>query len=939
MDAYDRVATGSGPEIAVVLGESGLGKTRLVQEFFARLSRGVDAEGEGGYWPDRLVRDANNLKVNPDPADCNPSRVADMRFLWWGIRMLDRSGHNAGLGGLSDSVALLRAHLEPFARARLVSGRIKDAAKSAALDVAIEIGNLFTFGLLGLGKLGIDHAGEWKSIRDDHLSLAGLSAADEEGRQRESLVELVLADLDALFDANGEKGLRLPAIILVDDAQWLSGDETTRIFVARVMAMAKERGWPLLLIATHWEREWHEHFADSRADTLAAMARQFTGDGWQPIRLGREPDLAVMIESGFPGLTPAQVQLLLEKAGGNPRLLDEMLRFLKRKKGFFENRDSASALSERGISDISGRTFGLHDLVADRLACSPESVRRLTGLAGLQGNRFLERLLIDPERIGERDYKADGLSLAISPHSLVAPVGNTVYEFTQPVYREVSLEQLSDLLDEDDARELIVARFLELAGPQGRFEALDAAEHEAAWLVGPELLSRDRTMSAQETVIAVRCYRRAIDAFYERHDNAGTAGLLERTASLIETMDGAPPAEIAEDMHRMLLIALREQLPKLCHRLTSVIDKNWDLIVAGDDKEAFAISLINRMCRAAASYGDREAAMIFAQRLVQLVAAATDAQKEEAGGISYEFALAVLAWHQCTAGATQEARASADAVFDALSNATADDAAALLGQLGALTYISMAYGKMMEWRAGTACCRIALEKLDASGELFDQEQRLVSVASLQSLLGTLLVNHKQMAEALEASEAALKARRQLLEDKPSHTNRSNAFSLISRLGRLYRTQGSFERSFELTGEALKLAREMAKAVPSRTNRLRLANAEIDAGDHLIARKSMNNGFRYYREALDTSRKLYREEPCAQTSVPLIGSLNRCALGYEREGDLDQAHSLLKEALEILIATGQEGRAPDSYEQLVNSQKDNIARLQAKMRNEAEGQPE
>ncbi len=79
--AYRRVEAGEGPEVAVVLGESGLGKTRLVQEFFARLSSGVDAAGEGGYWPDRLVRDGNNLKINPDPRECNPGGAANMRFL------------------------------------------------------------------------------------------------------------------------------------------------------------------------------------------------------------------------------------------------------------------------------------------------------------------------------------------------------------------------------------------------------------------------------------------------------------------------------------------------------------------------------------------------------------------------------------------------------------------------------------------------------------------------------------------------------------------------------------------------------------------------------------------------------------------------------------------------------------------------------------------
>lgn len=529
MAAYDRVAAGSGPEIAVVLGESGLGKTRLVQEFFARLSSGVDAAGDGGYWPDRLVRDANNLKINPDPADCNRSHVADMRFLWWGIRMLDRSGHNAGMGGLSETVSLLRAHLEPFARARLTVSRIKGAAKSAALDVAIEIGNLFTFGLLGLGKLGLDHVSEWKSIADERRSLDGFDLGAETERQRDSLVDIVLADLGALFDTGEDKGERLPAIVLLDDAQWLSGDETTRTFVARLLHRARADGWPLLVVATHWEKEWYEHAAADDGLDFASLARGFAPEGWEPLKLGREPDLAGMIRAGFPGLAPEQVNLLLRKADGNPRLLDEILRHMLRKPRLFEGRDRTRLLSSQGERTIETQTFALHDLVDERLAASPPSVRYALGLASLQGDRFLEQLIaLTAESVSEQ-VPADGIALAENPHCMIAGQGDGIFDFAQRVFLEVASEQLDDFVDAADARDALRDVVVALAGAEANYARLEPFSRPTARRIAIVILADPAiALDEHEADCLAWCYFWSSEEAFRRGEQVEALQIAER---------------------------------------------------------------------------------------------------------------------------------------------------------------------------------------------------------------------------------------------------------------------------------------------------------------------------------------------------------------------------------------------------------------------------
>ena len=79
--AWQRAKTGQ-PQLLVLLGETGLGKTRIVQEFYRWLSRS-DQEDPDGYWPDTLAV-GKSLDLNPPAATVNIQ--ATIPWLWWGMR-------------------------------------------------------------------------------------------------------------------------------------------------------------------------------------------------------------------------------------------------------------------------------------------------------------------------------------------------------------------------------------------------------------------------------------------------------------------------------------------------------------------------------------------------------------------------------------------------------------------------------------------------------------------------------------------------------------------------------------------------------------------------------------------------------------------------------------------------------------------------------------
>jgi len=88
-EAWHRAKAGR-PQMVVLLGETGLGKTRVVQEFYGWLSE-TDVEDAQGYWPDTLqIR--RSLELNPPAEKIN--LTAQIPWLWWAQVFHPTEGRN-----------------------------------------------------------------------------------------------------------------------------------------------------------------------------------------------------------------------------------------------------------------------------------------------------------------------------------------------------------------------------------------------------------------------------------------------------------------------------------------------------------------------------------------------------------------------------------------------------------------------------------------------------------------------------------------------------------------------------------------------------------------------------------------------------------------------------------------------------------------------------
>ena len=531
--AWRAVRAGEGPRAVVLLAERGLGKTRLVQAFYERVVAQAQPDGPG-YWPAALAAVDRNLAVGPEPGTWRVD--APMPLLWWALRLVDPAGRNAPPAGVlgahveRDLIPHLDAlHREQRRRARRAEalgvgrGVVVDAIADAALGFVPFGGLLKTLGETGreLHRIAREERRD-RGPTDAEAWLVG---------QREGLVAKVLTDLDALL--SGPAGARVPAVVVLDDAQFSTADPGVGAFVEALLPAMQEGGWPLLLVVAHWEREWH-----AAADGTVAAALHRWGRA-EVLRLGPLPDLTATVRAAFPGLPDDQARAVADRAGGNPRLLDELLRHLGGllRRAWFEGRDPTQALTPAGLAGVEGYAGELHDLVAQRFAEAPDDVQVALALAAAQGAEFLPALAAATGAALEGLAEADllrALEAARTPHAFVEGVHEAVAAFVQRVGYEVARSVLGAIV-EPDRLEDAVRVGLRVAARADLAAHLEGAALER--FLGQLAATFEGAADAADRSLAARALTMLIEIVVARDDLVALASLAPRLADAVAGLD------------------------------------------------------------------------------------------------------------------------------------------------------------------------------------------------------------------------------------------------------------------------------------------------------------------------------------------------------------------------------------------------------------------
>ena len=434
-----------GPRMAVVVAESGVGKSRLVQALYQQLT--VDHAWDPpdvNYWPDAFQSPGDSLRVNPDPQGHEPK--APPRFLWLGLRWQPTDVRNVEerTCRLPEARDALRAHVAIADRYRTAWEHARSAAARAVRaegagealgQVADAVGSNIgiPFGGLFL-KLAQGAAG----LVSDRTSGERQLSREQESQQEDAAEEFV-SDLREVFGGPGSAGRVLPTVLWLDDAQWI--DATTLRCVRMLWAEARHRRWPLLVVVTHWEREWRELLNSEGATIGADLPALARGPDAEVRVLGAAAADALdgLVLSRLPGLTSPQRQLLLQKAGGNFLSMVENLGELLSNPEAFEGGGTESPLNPAGEAFVREWESERQKRIEQRFSRLTTEVKTLLGWGSALGVRFLREVVEDYAARALPQHPASTvLSGCVDPYAILGTPSPYVREFRDRAFHTVA---------------------------------------------------------------------------------------------------------------------------------------------------------------------------------------------------------------------------------------------------------------------------------------------------------------------------------------------------------------------------------------------------------------------------------------------------------------------------------------------------------------------
>jgi WD40 repeat protein len=334
-----------------------------------------------------------------------------------------------------------------------------------------------------------------------------------------------------------DKGRAVPLILVIDDAQW--ADRDTLYFCEELYRSAVEAGWPMLVLCTHWPREWNQakqdacttvRDGDSKPETLAEVCHrlcQRLGVGvarppgicclqadsaeksrHTPLPAFNAPitgnidspsdphachlywldpvdafDLRVLLKQAIPGTTGPHARKIMNRVGGAPAFLLELINYVLQKKTDLIDGDPQQGFSENGIKRVLNMTGPGHQgLIDTRFLELDASVQEAIGHASFLDVRFLRQLLVETGSRAKAGFTEAELELAHVPYAIIQKQEPTelISAFTLHAWFERAALWLRERIEDEPQIEnklrMTLVQILSEWRDQGRMAALPANE-------------------------------------------------------------------------------------------------------------------------------------------------------------------------------------------------------------------------------------------------------------------------------------------------------------------------------------------------------------------------------------------------------------------------------------------------------------------------------
>jgi tetratricopeptide (TPR) repeat protein len=868
-----------GPRMAVVVAETGYGKTRLVQALYQQLTTDPAWDpDEINYWPDAFQAPGEQLRVNPDPEGHEPK--GPPQFMWLGMRWQPTEERNveertcaipAARDALQAHVRIAdrmrpawqhaRANLERTLRA---GGAANTLARAA--DLAVPFGELGVRFLKGAVDLARDRGN------------ARRAAGAEADRQASDAAEEFVAEMREVFGGAGSAGRVLPTILWLDDAQWI--DAVTLRFVHELWEQARERRWPLLVVVTHWEREWAELRAAGTEGSLASLEGT---PGVERIHLGpsTRADLDAFLSDRLPGLTPPQRDLLLDKSGGNFLTMVENVGELLANPEAFVGGSVAGALSADGERFVQEWESNRQRRIEQRFGRLASEVRTVLGWGSALGIRFLKDVIAD-HAVRTGFAKDPGLLIdaCVTPFAILGSPSPNVREFR------------------DRAFHVVARKHFERWG-SGHADSLRATlrEHLVRW-VNASFDDEGAILRPDEDEPSwVPPQGAAI--FLAPEERRDLLGMAVRELELPDAPDWKDPAHAAA-LRARILLAWTDEFERLFDRV-----RQTALTMAAVDWASVPATVIHMGDRFYCARDWKAAgALVAARRLFHQVLETARRGAQRNPDERREGMLAVVLAEarelESQLGAMPEALRLAEEEVELARRAVERRPSPSNARDLAVALLSKADLQMaLDDPGGSrASCEESLRLREALVGAPPDLDALRDVSVALDQLGHL---HLQDGDATAAEEAYGRslaiARKVIRQDSTPQTRRDLTISLMNMAEVVEHSRGD-EAALELLEEALIISRRLAEDDTRPEAQEDLAHLlSLVAGTEAWLER-FDAAREHFEEALRIARAIHEESPTPDRRRTISTSLSRMADIAQRHDDFAAATALAKEALAL-----------------------------------------
>lgn len=449
-EAYGEMKKGK-PQLVTLIGDTGLGKTRIVQEFYEYLAKN---ENEGAYWPERLLDKEKSMSLIPDLNKINIKGYDQISWMWYAMRCEERDKRNS----ISTSTVLdelreqIGIHAYTIYKKKEQTEKNKNAIRSL-------IGLIASFGLPGAGIPVINAVTQIFSSVDTTLGTKdNLKSIYEKIKKETSNKEANDILQESYKDnaeqaksvirsiVNGKKNSGIPCIIVVDDCQWI--DEYTLKFINELMQEAILEQFPIMFICTIWENAYKYQQSENIEKAFAGMIENlkneysFMGENLGVKEINVLPleyvDVQNILKNVLRGYSNSVGEVLYKKCSGDLEMLWAYIEH-----GNIAGENVTGQQEEKFIEWVK-KNNSKKDIIAKSIEKLEKSNRELLLCASAEGIVFSKEFLMKCEEIvgsseseviyQEFDQKYNFTNILESMNNLA--------KFKREIYFEVSREML-----------------------------------------------------------------------------------------------------------------------------------------------------------------------------------------------------------------------------------------------------------------------------------------------------------------------------------------------------------------------------------------------------------------------------------------------------------------------------------------------------------------